>query len=79
MAEEIEKETEKRRRQSAEDKARIMSMILLEGKSVSDVADEYRISPNKILNWRKELIEGAAGHLRAETPGHHRKGPAAKD
>ena len=57
MAEENEKETEKRRRLSAEDKARIMSMILLEGKSISEVADEYRISPNKILDWRKELIE----------------------
>ena len=49
MAEENEKEAEKRRCLSAEDKARIMSMILLEGESVSDVADEYRISPNKIL------------------------------
>ena len=68
MAEQNENGTEKRRRLSAGDKARIMSMILLEGKSVSDVADEYRISPNKILNWRKELIEGAAGIFAQKRP-----------
>ena len=45
-----------------------MSMVLLEGKSVSDIADEYRISPNKILGWRKELIEGAAGIFAQKHP-----------
>jgi len=68
MAEQNEKETEKRRRLNAEDKAKIMSMVLLEGRSVSDVADEYRISPNKILGWRKELIECAAGIFAQKRP-----------
>lgn len=68
MAEQNEKETEKRRRLSAEDKAKIMSMVLLEGRSISAVADEYRISPNKILGWRKELIEGAAGIFAQKRP-----------
>ena len=61
MAEENRQETEKRRRLKAEDKARILREILLEGKKVSDVADEHRVHPNQIFAWRKELFEGAAG------------------
>ncbi|WP_308603687.1 transposase [uncultured Fibrobacter sp.] len=57
-----------KRRLSAEEKANITSSILLEGKSVSAVAEEYRISPNRILSWRKELIEGAVGIFAQKRP-----------
>src|SRR5574344_1830056 len=61
MAEENKPEREKRRRLKAEDKARILREILLDGKKISDVACEYKVHPNQIFAWRKELFEGAAG------------------
>lgn len=56
-----EKGTEKRRRINAEDKAKILSEVMLGGRKISDVADEYKVHPNQIFSWRKELFEGAAG------------------
>lgn len=60
MAEENGHTTERRRRISAEDKGRILAEVLLGGKSVSAAADEYRVHPNQIFAWRKELFESAA-------------------
>ncbi len=59
MAEENTSKKE-RRRLSAEDKASVLNEILIKGRNISDLADEYRISPNQIYQWRKELLEGAA-------------------
>ncbi len=61
MAEENKPEKQKRRRLSAEDKVKILSDILLKGRDLSELADEYKIRPNKILEWRKELFESATG------------------
>ena len=61
MAEENRPETEKRRRLKAGGQGKDPGEILLEGKKVSDVADEHRVHPNQIFAWRKELFEGAAG------------------
>jgi transposase-like protein len=61
MAEENKPRREKRRRMKAEDKAKILRAILLDGKKISDIADEYKVHPNQIFAWRKELFEGAAG------------------
>lgn len=58
MAEENQNET--RRRIKAEDKVKILSEILFNGRKISDVADEYKAHPNQIFAWRKELFEGAA-------------------
>lgn len=58
MAEEFQNGT--RRRIKAEDKVKILSEILLNGRKISEVADEYKVHPNQIFAWRKELFEGAA-------------------
>lgn len=67
MAEENGHATE-RRRISAEDKGRILAEILLGGKSVSAAADEYRVHPNQIFAWRKELFESAADVFARKRP-----------
>src|SRR5574344_1542871 len=61
MAEENKPEREKRRRLKAEDKARILRELLLDGKKISDVAGEYQVHPNQIFAWRTESLAGAAG------------------
>jgi transposase len=49
----------KRKRYTAEEKIQILRDILEEGKPLSVVADTYSVHPNNILNWRKQLLEGA--------------------
>jgi transposase len=38
---------------------KILREVLEDGKPVSQVAEEYGVHPNLILNWRKQLFEGA--------------------
>jgi len=47
----------KRKRYTAEEKAKILRELLEEGKSVSEVADKYELHPNCIFKWRKQLLE----------------------
>ena len=68
MAEENKPEKQKRRRLSAEDKVKILSEILLKGRGLSELADEYKIHPNKILEWRKVLFESATGIFEQKRP-----------
>ena len=68
MAEENKLEKQKRRRLSAEDKVKILSEILLKGRGLSELADEYKIHPNKILEWRKVLFESATGIFEQKRP-----------
>lgn len=56
-----ENENEKRRRITPEDKVKILGEVMMRGRKISDVADEYKVHPNQIILWRKELFEGAAG------------------
>src|SRR5215471_465842 len=49
----------KRKRYTSEEKVKILREVLEEGKSVSSVAEGHGIHPNLILNWRKQLFEGA--------------------
>jgi transposase-like protein len=48
----------KRKRYTAEEKIKILREVLEEGKSISQVADQYGLHPNNIFNWRKQLFEG---------------------
>ena len=48
----------KRKRYTAEEKMKILRDVLEDGKPISQVAEAYRIHPNNILNWRKQLFEG---------------------
>lgn len=47
------------KRYSAEEKVRILREHLENNKSVSQLAEEYGISPKMIYQWRKKLFEGA--------------------
>jgi transposase-like protein len=38
---------------------KILREVPEDGKSVSQTAGEYGVHPNLILNWRKQLFEGA--------------------
>ena len=49
---------DKRKRYTAEEKIKILREVLEEGKSISQVADQYGLHPNNIFKWRKQLFEG---------------------
>ena len=48
-----------RKRYTSEEKVKILREVLEDGKPVSRAAEEYTVHPNLILNWRKQLFEGA--------------------
>ena len=47
----------KRKRYTAEEKMRILREILEDGKPISQVSENYGLSPNNIFKWRKQLFE----------------------
>jgi transposase InsO family protein/transposase-like protein len=49
----------KRKRYTSEEKVKILREVLEEGKSVSGVAETSGVHPNQIMNWRKQMFEGA--------------------
>ena len=52
-----------RKRPSAQEKAAILRLHLLEHTPVSDLCDEYGIHPTMFYRWQKELFENAAAAL----------------
>jgi transposase-like protein len=58
----------KRKRYTGEEKAQILREVLEDGKPVSQVAEEYDVHPNLILNWRKQLFEGAPKTFEVRRP-----------
>ena len=47
----------KRKRYTAEEKAKILREVLENGKTISEVAESYGVHPNNIMKWRKQLLE----------------------
>jgi len=47
----------KRKRYTAEEKVKILRELQENGKTVSQVADEYGVHPNCIFKWRKQHLE----------------------
>jgi transposase-like protein len=47
----------KRQRYTAEEKMKIIREVIEDGKSISHTAEKYRVHPNNIMKWRKQLIE----------------------
>jgi transposase-like protein len=47
----------KRKRYTAEEKIKILRELQEEGKTISQVAEEYGIHPNNIFKWRKQHLE----------------------
>ena len=54
----------KRRRFLAEDKVRIIRRHLVDRVTVSDLCDEYGLSPNHFYRWQKDFFE--KGHAAFE-------------
>jgi transposase-like protein len=58
----------KRKKYTAEEKIKILREVLEDGKSISQVADQYGLHPNNIFNWRKQLFEGGLQTFRIKRP-----------
>ena len=56
----------RRRRWSAEDKARIVTEIAVSGESVSAVARRHGLSPQQLFGWRRQLRESQAEPCEAD-------------
>ena len=52
--------TQKRRRFTAEFKARVVRAALREDKTLAQLAQEYQVHPNQITEWKRQLLERAA-------------------
>ena len=46
-----------RKRYTAEEKIKILRELQENGKTISQVAEEYGIHPNCVFNWRKKHLE----------------------
>ena len=58
---------EKRRKFSAEKKAKIVMEVLREEKNSNEIAAEYEIHPNQLSKWRAEFISNAGRVFSKET------------
>jgi transposase-like protein len=58
----------KRKRYTAEQKVSILREVVEEGKAVSEAAAKYDVHPTMILNWRKQLFEGALQTFETQRP-----------
>ena len=57
-----------RKRYSNEEKVKILREVMEDGKSISSTAEEYGVHPNMILNWRKQMFEGALQTFQIKRP-----------
>ena len=53
----------RRRRWSAEEKARIVAETLMPGARVSEVARRWQLSSQQVFTWRRDTRNGQANHL----------------
>ena len=49
--------TQKRRRFTAEFKARVVRAALREDKTLAELAKEYQVHPNQITEWKRQVLE----------------------
>lgn len=64
-----------KRRFTAEKKIEILREYLENDVSVSDLCEQYQLSPTMIYNWKKQLFEGA---LQTFTPSYKGKSSAER-
>jgi transposase-like protein len=57
-----------RKRYTGEEKVKILREVLEDGKAVSQVAESSGVHPNLILNWRKQMFEGALKTFETSRP-----------
>lgn len=63
----------KRKRYSAEFKAKVALEALKEQKTLSELANQYQLHSVQISNWKKQLLEGSASIFTNSTNNHKKK------
>ncbi len=63
----------KRKRYSAEFKAKIALEALKEQKTLTELSKQYQIHSVQISNWKKQLIEGSASIFNNSNNNNHKK------
>ncbi len=56
-------------RHSAEEKAKILKLHLVEQVPLSQICEDHKISPTTFYNWQKKLFENAPSLLAPSKPG----------
>ena len=56
-----------RRRLTPEFKAKVALEALKERQSLADLAKQFKLHPNQISAWKKQLLEGSAGVFAGDT------------
>jgi len=69
----------KRRRFSAEFKARVAREALKERKTIAELAGEYEVHPNQISQWKKQLLDGLPGLFSKRSEQDHEREERLKD
>jgi transposase-like protein len=49
-----------RRKFTAEEKAKIVTRIVQDGEKLSSLAEEFRIQPSLLVQWKKQFFENAS-------------------
>jgi len=68
----------KRKRYTAEEKAKILREVLEDGRTVSEVAEKYELHPNCIFKWRKQLLEEGKQTFQVKRPDISKKAAERK-
>lgn len=63
----------KRKRYSAEFKAKVALDALKEQKTLSELANQYQIHSVQISNWKKQLLDSSALIFKNSTNNHQKK------
>jgi len=58
----------KRKRYTAEEKVKILRELQEDGKTISQVAEDYGIHPNCIFKWRKQHLEVGVQGFQTKRP-----------
>lgn len=61
--------SKRKQRHSAEEKAKILKLHLVEQVPLSQICEDYKISPTTFYNWQKKLFENAPSLLAPSKPG----------
>ena len=70
--------SEQRKHYPAPDKVAILRLHLLEKKPVSDICDQFHISPNLFYRWQREFFENGAAAFEHNGK-RHKASEQAKD